>query len=154
MGASRDILGAAVAALGSAVRDVSALYRTPPWGPVEQDDFWNVAVLVDDQGIDAHGWLARARELEQEAHRTRPIRWGPRTLDVDIIAVWRSDGTPVISDDPDLILPHPRAHLRGFVLVPWLDIDPGAELPGRGSVAELMRGIDVSGIERAGSLPW
>ena len=65
---------------------------------------------------DAAGWLARAHELEEAAGRTREVRFGPRTLDVDVITVIGDDGTPVVSDDPTLTLPHPRAHERAFVL--------------------------------------
>ena len=72
------------------------------------------------------GWLARAHELEQAAGRTREVRWGARTLDVDVVTVTGDDGTPVLSDDPELTLPHPRAHERAFVLVPWLTLEPGA----------------------------
>ena len=115
----------------------SALYETPPWGPVEQPPYLNaVAVVRGDR--DAGGWLARAHELEQAAGRTRDVRWGPRTLDVDVVTVTDDDGGPVLSDDPDLTLPHPRAAERAFVLVPWLAADPAAELTGYGSVADLV----------------
>ena len=65
-------------------------------------------------------------------------RFGPRTLDVDVIAVWGDDGEPVLSDDPELTLPHPRAHLRAFVLRPWLDIQPYGQLPGHGWLTDLL----------------
>lgn len=151
MGDSRVLLDSAVAGLAEAVVAVSSPYRTPPWGPVAQDDFINLAVIVEDDRVDADGWLARAHELEHRAHRTREVRWGPRTLDVDVIAVWqRADGAlvPVVSDDPRLILPHPRAHERAFVLLPWLEIDPTAHLPGRGFVADLAAAADQEGIRR------
>ena len=115
----------------------SVLYETPPWGPVEQPPYLN-AIAVVRGPRDAAGWLALAHELEQAAGRTRDVRWGPRTLDVDVVAVTGDDGTPVISDDPDLTLPHPRAHERAFVLVPWLSLDPAAELPGHGRIADLV----------------
>ena len=100
---------------------------------------------------DAAGWLARAHELEQAAGRTREVRWGARTLDVDVVTVTADDGTPVLSDDPDLTLPHPRAHERAFVLVPWLALDPAATLPGRGPVADLLAALpadDVAAVAR------
>jgi 2-amino-4-hydroxy-6-hydroxymethyldihydropteridine diphosphokinase len=100
---------------------------------------------------DARGWLARAAELEQAAGRTREVRFGPRTLDVDVIAVTEDDGTPVVSDDPELTLPHPRAHERAFVLVPWLTLDPGAVLPGQGPVRDLVAALppeDVAAVVR------
>jgi 2-amino-4-hydroxy-6-hydroxymethyldihydropteridine diphosphokinase len=126
----------------------SGLYETPPWGPVEQPAYLNaVAVVRGDR--DAAGWLAWARELEQAAGRTREVRWGARTLDVDVITVTADDGTPVRSTDPELLLPHPRAAERAFVLVPWLAVDPGAVLPGHGPVADLLAALppeDVAGV--------
>ncbi len=121
-------LRGAVAGLADVLVAVSPLYETPPWGPVEQNDYLNAVVLVEGP-VD---WLARAHELERAAGRERDIRWGPRTLDVDVIAV-----DDVRSDDPELTLPHPRAHERAFVLVPWADVDPDAVLPGHGRVADL-----------------
>ncbi len=118
----------------------STLYETPPWGPVEQPAYLN-AVVVARGDRDAAGWLARAHELEQAAGRTREVRWGARTLDVDVVTVTADDGTPVLSGDPALTLPHPRAHERAFVLVPWLSLDPTAELPGRGRVADLVAAL-------------
>jgi 2-amino-4-hydroxy-6-hydroxymethyldihydropteridine diphosphokinase len=118
----------------------STLYETPPWGPVEQPPYLNAVVVVRGPR-DAHGWLARAHELEEAAGRTREVRWGPRTLDVDVVTVTEDDGTPVVSDDPGLTLPHPRAHERAFVLLPWATLEPGAELPGRGRVADLLAAL-------------
>src|SRR3712207_9369076 len=86
----------------------------------------------------ASGWLALARQLEQAAGRPREVRWGARTLDVDVVTVTGDDGAPVLSDDPELTLPHPRAHERAFVLVPWLTLDPTAVPPGQGEVADLV----------------
>ena len=128
----------------------SGLYETPPWGPVEQPPYLNAVVVVRGPR-DAHGWLARAHELEQAAGRTREVRWGPRALDVDVVTVTEDDGKPVLSDDPRLTLPHPRAHERAFVLVPWLTLDPGAILPGRGTVADLVAALpsgDVAAVKR------
>jgi 2-amino-4-hydroxy-6-hydroxymethyldihydropteridine diphosphokinase len=118
----------------------SPLYETPPWGPVEQPPYLN-AVAVVSGPRDAAGWLARAHELEQAAGRTREVRWGARTLDVDVVAVTGDDGAPVVSDDPVLTLPHPRAHERAFVLVPWATLEPDAVLPGSGRVADLVAAL-------------
>lgn len=109
----------------------SPVYETPAWGPVEQDDYLN-AVLVVSGAFEPRGWLERAWALEQAAGRERAVRWGPRTLDVDVIVV-----DARTSDDPELTLPHPRAHERAFVLVPWADVEPEALLPGHGVVGEL-----------------
>jgi len=128
----------------------SMLYETPPWGPVEQPPYLNAIAIVDGPR-DAAGWLARAHELEQSAGRTREVRWGPRTLDVDVVTVTGDDGAPLVSDDPELTLPHPRAHERAFVLVPWAALDPAAELPGRGRVADLLGALppaDVASVTR------
>ena len=118
----------------------SMLYETPPWGPVEQAPYLNAVVVVRGPR-DARGWLSRANQLEQAAGRTREVRFGPRTLDVDVITVTEDDGTPVLSDDPELTLPHPRAHERAFVLVPWLTLDPNAVVPGKGRVADLVAAL-------------
>ena len=144
-------LRAAITALaGDGLVARSVLYETPPWGPVEQPPYLNaVAIVRGDR--DAAGWLARAHELEQAAGRTREVRWGARTLDVDVVTVTADDGTPVLSADPQLTLPHPRAAERAFVLVPWLALDPAAELPGHGRVADLVAALppaDVAGVVR------
>jgi 2-amino-4-hydroxy-6-hydroxymethyldihydropteridine diphosphokinase len=128
----------------------STLYETPPWGPVEQPPYLN-AIAVVRGPRDARGWLDRAHELEQAAGRTREVRFGPRTLDIDVVTVTGDDGAPVLSDDPELTLPHPRAHERAFVLVPWLTLDPTAVLPGRGPIADLMASLpadDVAAVVR------
>lgn len=144
-------LRAAVAALDDHVIAVSGVYETPPWGGPgpdgrESPPYLNAVVLAADDGDDPYAWLARARELERAAGRERDPSWryAPRTLDVDVITVWAADGTPVRSDDPDLVLPHPRAHQRAFVLRPWLDIQPYAQLPGRGWVYDLVRADPVA----------
>jgi 2-amino-4-hydroxy-6-hydroxymethyldihydropteridine diphosphokinase len=145
-------LRAAVDALGGAVRAVSAVYRTPPWGGVPQDDFYTIVVLAEDDDTDAAGWWSRCQALEAAAGRERLVRWGPRTLDVDVITVQDDDGDPVRSDDPQLTLPHPRAAERAFVLLPWAEVDPTAAVPGAGPVAELLSRLDVTGITRVGVL--
>jgi 2-amino-4-hydroxy-6-hydroxymethyldihydropteridine diphosphokinase len=124
----------------------STLYETPPWGPVEQPPYLNAVAIVRGP-VDAAGWLARAHELEQAAGRTREVRWGARTLDVDVVTVAGDDGQPVLSDDPELTLPHPRAHERAFVLVPWLSLDPMAVVPGRGQVADLLAALPTEDVD-------
>ena len=118
----------------------SPLSETPPWWPAEQSLSPN-AVSIFRRDRDTRSWLSLAHELEQAAGRTREVHWGARTLDVDLITVTEDDGTPVLSDDPTLTLPHPYAHERAFVLVPWATLEPGAELPGRGRVADLMAAL-------------
>ncbi|MER7002276.1 2-amino-4-hydroxy-6-hydroxymethyldihydropteridine diphosphokinase [Dactylosporangium sp. NPDC000555] len=140
-------LRAAVAGLGDSVVVVSGVYETPPWGDSDQPHYLNAVLLATDPGAGPKDWLATAHRLEEAAGRVRDPerRFGPRTLDVDVIAVWNDDGEPVTSDDPELTLPHPRAHLRAFVLRPWIDIQPYAQLPGRGWVNDLLRDDAVAG---------
>lgn len=126
--------------LGDAVLAVSRVYSTEPWGGVEQQDFLNAVLLVEDPALDGRGWLRRGSELEAAADRVRTERWGPRTLDVDIIVC-----DEIRSDSPELTLPHPRAHERAFVLIPWLDVEPEAVLPIEGQavrVDELLARLD------------
>lgn len=115
----------------------SKIYATPPWGGVEQGDFLN-AVLIVDTSRTPMELLEAGWKLENDAGRVREIHWGPRALDVDIVQVIDKDtGQEIISDDSTLTLPHPWATERTFVLVPWLDADPDAELEGV-RVAELV----------------
>src|SRR5690348_14637268 len=125
-------LGDRVAHLQSAVDGfrpwlvkVSPVYETAPWGPVAQDDYLNAIVIARDDSADARDWLTRAHSAEAAANRARDVRWGPRTLDVDVVTVDDEH-----SDDPELTLPHPRAHERAFVLVPWAAADDDALLAG------------------------
>ena len=139
----------AVDAVRPWLRAISRVYETPPWGPVPQDPFLNAILLVDDPGADPATWLERSHAAEDAAGRTREVHWGPRTLDVDVIAV-----DDVVSDDPRLTLPHPRAHERAFVLVPWAAADPSAALRGR-PVAEWLAdlpGDDVEGVRPFGAV--
>jgi len=136
-------LQGAVDALRPFLLAVSPVYETDPVGPVPQADYLNAVVIAQDSG-DAGGWLDRSQALERAAGRVRIQRWGPRTLDVDLIVV-----ADLISADAALTLPHPRAYERAFVLVPWLDIDPDAVLPGHGAVRDLVAGLDTSGIQPA-----
>lgn len=149
LGDSRAHLQAVVDALGGRVIGVSPLYTTAPWGGVEQQDFLNAVVVADDRDLDCRDWLRFGQQCEQDAERVRTQRWGPRSLDVDVIAC-----DDVVSDDPVLTLPHPRAHLRAFVLIPWLDVEPDALLTIDGRrvrVDEVLAGLDES--ERAGVRP-
>ncbi len=133
-------LRSAVDALADQLLVVSGVYETPPWGDADQPAYLNAAVLVADPTAGGRDWLERARALEAAAGRTRDParRFGPRTLDVDVIVVWADDGEPVLSADPELTLPHPRAHQRAFVLRPWIDIQPYAHLPGHGWLTDLL----------------
>ncbi len=133
-------IDALLAGPGLTATAVSGVYLTGPVGGPPQPDYLN-AVLLADSALPARAILERCQTAERSRGRVRTVRWGPRTLDVDIIAC----GTEV-SDDPDLTLPHPRAHERAFVLVPWLEVDPGAVLPGYGPVAGLVGPADGAGL--------
>jgi 2-amino-4-hydroxy-6-hydroxymethyldihydropteridine diphosphokinase len=119
---------------------VSPVYQTAPVGGPPQPDYLN-AVLVIQTGLPPRDLLAATGRIEAGAGRVRAERFGPRTLDVDIISY---EGQ--VSDDPVLTLPHPRAHQRAFVLTPWHDLDPGAEIPGHGPIASLLAGLDQAGV--------
>lgn len=156
----RRALGLLGAADGVAVIAAAPVVETEPVGGVlvdgqQQDPYLNTVVRVRSS-LGPWELLELAREIEADAGRTRELRWGPRTLDVDVIAYG-----DVTQDDPELTLPHPRAHERAFVLAPWASVDPEAMLPGHGTVAELLAqapdrdglrpGPDVTGFgERAG----
>jgi 2-amino-4-hydroxy-6-hydroxymethyldihydropteridine diphosphokinase len=141
-------LRSAVAALEPYLTAASPVFQTPPWGPVRQQPFLNAVLLVTDPAAGPADWLARAQACERAAGRVREQRWGPRTLDVDVITV-----DDVVSEDPELTLPHPRAAERAFVLVPWWSVDPEAQLPGRGSVLELMQTLPADEVAAVQLLP-
>jgi 2-amino-4-hydroxy-6-hydroxymethyldihydropteridine diphosphokinase len=123
----------AIDAVRPALVAVSSVYETKAWGVEDQPDFLNAVCLVDDPARDHWDWLRTGQAAEQAAGRVRELRWGPRTLDVDIVTV---DG--VRSDDPELLLPHPGTPDRASVLIPWLEIEPDAVLPGHGPLADLL----------------
>jgi 2-amino-4-hydroxy-6-hydroxymethyldihydropteridine diphosphokinase len=125
---------------GVALHAESSVYSTAPIGGVEQPDYLNAVVIVDTT-LSPRELLDCLHDVENSWHRTREVRWGPRTLDLDLI-----DYAGVTSDDPELTLPHPRAHERAFVLVPWLEADPEAELTGFGPVAGLVPALGDQGI--------
>ncbi len=115
------------------------MYETAPWGGVEQDDYLNAVVVVDDAGTDAYGWLAPGARA---GGGRRPDPGGPLGPAHPGRRRHRR-GRRHVSADPELTLPHPRAHERAFVLVPWADVDPDAVLPGHGRVADLAGGPPI-----------
>ncbi|MFC7844545.1 2-amino-4-hydroxy-6-hydroxymethyldihydropteridine diphosphokinase [Streptomyces sp. NPDC057382] len=127
---------------GVRVKGVSPVYETEPWGvePGSQPAYFN-AVVVLKTTLPPSSLLERAQAVEEAFHRVRDERWGPRTLDVDIVSY-----ADVVSDDPRLTLPHPRAHERAFVLAPWHDLDPEAQLPGHGPIAGLLDAVTREGV--------
>jgi 2-amino-4-hydroxy-6-hydroxymethyldihydropteridine diphosphokinase len=146
-------LRSVVDGFGDAVVGVSPVYETAPWGGPglvpDQGPFLNAVLIVEHPDFDGRAWLKRGQELEQAAQRVRERRWGPRTLDVDVVSCRNGSGE-IILHEPDLVLPHPLAHRRAFVLVPWLDVDPAAELTVDGvgcPVARLL--ADIAPADRA-----
>lgn len=120
----------------------SSLYRTPPWGFLEQPPFVNATVQVDTS-LSPHALLDALLEIEQRAGRVRAERNGPRTLDLDLLYV---EGVQL--HDARLTLPHPRMAERAFVLLPLHDIAPTLPLPGYGTVAERLARLDLAGCEK------
>jgi 2-amino-4-hydroxy-6-hydroxymethyldihydropteridine diphosphokinase len=130
------------------VVDVSSVYETRPvGGPPNSPQFLNI-VVVAETTLEPQTLVERAFAIEDAFGRTRDSdRWGPRTLDVDLIMV----GNAVV-DQEDLRLPHPLAHERAFVLVPWYEVDPAAEIASRGAIGDLLGQADASGVVRRDDL--
>jgi 2-amino-4-hydroxy-6-hydroxymethyldihydropteridine diphosphokinase len=129
------------AAAGIEVVAVSRVYETAPVGGPPQDPFLNGVAAVDTE-LDPYALLALAQRIERGAQRVRIVRWGPRTLDVDVLLF-----DDLRLDDPDLILPHPRMWERGFVLAPLRDVAP--QLVG---AAEAFEGVREAPVTLR--LPW
>lgn len=125
---------------GVAVVAVSPVYETAPVdAPRGSPEFLNAVLLVDTT-LSVHTLLDRCRAVEDAFGRDRSAAHNaPRTLDVDLVVLGER-----VADDGDLVLPHPRAHERAFVLRPWLDVDADAAIPGRGPVHELLARVDES----------
>lgn len=149
LGDSAAVLRAAVDALAalphSRLRRASRLYRTAAWGRTDQPDFLN-AVAWLDTALPARELLAAMLGIEREAGRARRAdgsdRWGPRTLDLDLLLY----GEAVIAE-AGLQVPHPHLHERGFALAPLVEIAPQASIPGVGPAREALARIDLGGIE-------
>jgi len=131
------------------VRAVSPLVESDPVGGPEQPAYLN-AVMIGDTTLEPRELLRRLHEIEAAHGRVREIRWGARTLDLDLIQVGRASATSEIrAEGSELTLPHPRAHERGFVLVPWAHVDPAATARVGDHVrrvAELTAEVDTSGV--------
>jgi 2-amino-4-hydroxy-6-hydroxymethyldihydropteridine diphosphokinase len=146
----REAVGALGRLPGTSVTGVSRLYRTPPWGDTNQDDFLN-AVARLETALGAPSLLTALLDIEYRLgrRRDRERRWGPRPIDLDLLLF--NDSTV---SAPGLEVPHPRLHERGFVLVPLLELEPGLVVPGRGLAADLLEPLDRSGIEPVGAAGW
>jgi 2-amino-4-hydroxy-6-hydroxymethyldihydropteridine diphosphokinase len=140
-------LGDRLAALQAAVDilepvAVSPVYESVPVGGPPQPSYLNAVIVCP---LDAATAWARAQRAEHALGRERVVRWGPRTLDVDLIL---ADGVAPAG----IVLPHPRAHERAFVLVPWHDVEPAAVVPGHGRVADLLTAVGIAGVDRRDDL--
>ena len=120
------------------ITHLSTMHETAPVGGPKQGDYLN-AVLIGESELTPHELLALTSKIESKLGRVREVRNGPRTIDIDIIVFGE-----IQINTPDLQIPHPRAHQREFVLAPWLEIDPDAQIPGRTSVAKILAELAVS----------
>ncbi len=147
LGNRLGFLQGAVDALAAQARvvAVSPVYESSPVGGPAQPDYLNAVVLMDTDENPV-SVLLRCHEIEQLAGRVRGERWGPRVLDIDVISY-----DDLESDDPTITLPHPRAAERMFVLQPWLDVDPDAQLAGV-DIADLARTLGTAGLIRRDDL--
>lgn len=118
------------------VEALSSFYETDPVGGPAQPDYLN-AVIIASTDIDPEQLLTELQKIENAAGRVRNVRWDARTLDLDLIAA-----DHLVQDNDFLILPHPRAHERAFVLQPWFEIDPSAEIPGKGPIKQLLAAME------------
>ena len=125
---------------------LSDVYETDPVGGPEQPEYYNAVVIVETDASPGEV-LSTAQRAERGKGRTREIRWGPRTLDVDVLAFGDR-----VSDDPDLTLPHPRATERAFVMIPWAQADPQFVLPDGRTVSAVRDAMRDEGVRPLGRL--
>jgi len=125
---------------GTQVHSVSPVFETDPVGGPEQGQYLN-AVAVVKTILSPEQFLEATQQIELAQNRERNERWGPRTLDIDLLAM-----DSEVRSTSELELPHPRAHERAFVLLPWSFLDPDFVIPGKASVTELLEGLNVKGV--------
>jgi 2-amino-4-hydroxy-6-hydroxymethyldihydropteridine diphosphokinase len=133
------VLQALASSDGVTIATTSRVYRTAPWGVTDQPDFLNMAAAIDTS-LTARALLQLCLRIETSSGRVRNERWGPRNIDIDVIAY----GDETIHE-PDLTIPHPRAHERAFVLAPLAEIAGDLALAGK-SVREWLAVVDASGV--------
>ena len=126
---------------------VSPVYRTPPWGKTDQAWFHNTCVAIDTS-LEPLRLIKTCLEVERSLKRVRLERWGPRIIDIDILAMQDAAGRGIVMQDAVLELPHPRMQDRAFVLIPLADIAPSLEISGK-TVGEWVAACDRTGIEKA-----
>jgi 2-amino-4-hydroxy-6-hydroxymethyldihydropteridine diphosphokinase len=144
-----EALARLAAVPGVALLRRSAPYRSPPWGRHDQPDFIN-AVAELETALRPPALLGQLLEIERGLGRQRveTTRWGPRCIDLDLLTY----GALSVQSE-ELELPHPRMHLRAFVLVPLLELEPGFVIPGRGPAADCLRALDADEVAAVAPLP-
>lgn len=118
----------------------SRIYQSRPVGPPDQPDYLNAVALLSTQ-LDAHRLLAELQHIERVQGRVRDRRWGPRTLDLDLLLF-----ADLVIETPDLVVPHAAMHQRLFVLLPLADISPELRIPGRGKLQDLIKACSDQGV--------
>jgi len=133
-------------AAGIELRKISGLYRTAPWGKRDQDDFLNAVAVIETE-LQPGELLDILLQIEQQMGRDRSVgRWGPRCIDLDLLTY-----DDLVMKSPSLEIPHPRMHLRAFVLRPVLELDPDFVITGNRSAKECLSGLDDQEIEYIGA---
>lgn len=130
-------IDSAVAELAKVIEitHLSTNHETDPVGGPEQPKYLN-AIAIAETELDPRELMIIMLEIENRLGRKREVHWGPRTIDLDLIVF-----SDEVIDSEVLVLPHPRAHERKFVLEPWLEIDPGAYIPGIGEIESILQRI-------------
>ncbi len=138
LGDREENLNRAEAELSEVIRidAISTFIETDPVGGPAQPDYLN-AVLIGDCDRQPEELLQLLLQIESRLGRIRDVKWGPRTLDLDLIVAG-----DLFIDSEELHIPHPRAHERAFVLAPWLEIDPDGYIPGKGRISDLLAGLN------------
>jgi 2-amino-4-hydroxy-6-hydroxymethyldihydropteridine diphosphokinase len=119
----------------------SSVYETKPVGGPEQDNFLNAVICLDTE-LTPFELLEFTQKIENEAERIREVRWGPRTLDIDVLVYGKT-----VIDSEVLSIPHPRISERAFVIIPWLEIEPTAQIPNIGLLKDLKNRITYSDVQ-------
>jgi 2-amino-4-hydroxy-6-hydroxymethyldihydropteridine diphosphokinase len=131
---------------GLKLRKISGFYRTAPWGKLDQDDFINAVAMIETE-LQPGELLDVLLQIERQMGRDRSTgRWGPRCIDLDLLTY-----DDQVMKSPGLEIPHPRMHLRAFVLRPLLELDPDFMIAGKRSAKECLSGLDGQGIEYIGA---
>ena len=133
-------------AAGIELRKISGFYRTAPWGKLDQDDFLNAVAVVETE-LQAGELLDVLLQIELQMGRDRSAgHWGPRCIDLDLLSY-----DDLVMKSPKLVIPHPRMHLRAFVLRPVLELDPEFMIAGQRSAKECLSVLDDQDIEYIGT---